>query len=167
MAHKSTSTSHGSHALHEQPHSTGSTTWSRVFLFWTTAQPNLAFKWCWTLIRVVWAWTSVRTSPEAKYPLAQLPDTKPGFGKRSRTEQGWFHLFLVLLAPENDDVLGWPWVWAVLVNPVSFGVWESLPLSLAKIWVSATFRVSLDPTTTRAERAPRTQLSGDLPFPAF
>lgn len=94
VAHKSTSTSHGSHALHEQPHSTGSTTRSGDFLFWTTAQPNLGFKWCWTLIRVVWAWTSVRTSPEAEYPLAQLPDTKPGFERRSITEQGWFHPFL-------------------------------------------------------------------------
>lgn len=71
-----------------------STTRSGDFLFWTTAHPNLGFKWCWTLIRVVWAWTSVRTSPEAKYPLAQLPDTKPGFEKRSIIEQGWFHPFL-------------------------------------------------------------------------
>lgn len=152
--------------LHEQPHSTGSTTWSRDFLFWTTAQPNLGFKWCWTLIGVVWAWTSVRTSPEAKYPLAQLPQARvweevsnrarviPPLLDTSFTKDLWWCVGMALgMGSAGKPCELWDLGKSSSVSGKDLG--------------SATFRVSWDLNTTRAECAPGAQLMGDLPFPTL
>lgn len=122
-----------------------------TFFSWAIAQPNLGFEYCWTLPGMAWAWAAVTASPEPKYALAQLPATcgqTLARGKilliKSRADP---KLLISSVPKVFSDVLGWPWVWAMLENPESLGICSQVGLSCQQTWLQACLYVTCHPVS--------------------